>query len=283
MSKGPVTAEGKAKSSQNAVTHGLCANAIVLSCENPEEYQKLYDDYFARFQPQDQPERDQVIAMINCVWRQRRFWNIETGKMNLRVEDREKPLQKAHKVVTDQMRVAIAFSWEQDVLKSLDRHETRILRQYHRAHKELQELQKNRPPANPEKLQNEPNPKSEQFENPRESALISGESELGPLTRNGSTDPEHQPNPDPCSSVLIDGETQTPPLKTNDKNGFVRLPRESEIDSPPDNPEQSENRCLSGLIGGPSDSPLKTNDQNGFVRFTRYLSPDPQNPPGEPR
>jgi len=213
-SKGPVTPEGKEKSSQNATKHGLSASRIVLSCESGEEYQALCDDYFTRFHPHDQAERDQVIVMINSIWRQRRFWNVETGAMNLRVEEREEDLQKNYDEVTDQMRVAKAFSWEMGLLKAIDRHEIRILRQYQRALKTLQELQKNPDPA----PQNEPNPNPEHPvtpdpSDPRSSAFISGQFSEKNVPNEPNPNSEHPVSSDPSSSLFIRGENTHPPVE----------------------------------------------------------------------
>ncbi len=45
-SSGPATPEGKARSSQNAVKHGLHSKQILLPTESAEEFQALRDSYF---------------------------------------------------------------------------------------------------------------------------------------------------------------------------------------------------------------------------------------------
>src|SRR5689334_2304125 len=51
LSHGPVTPEGKARSSQNALQHGLFSTAVVLQFEDPEEFRALLNDYCDYYQP----------------------------------------------------------------------------------------------------------------------------------------------------------------------------------------------------------------------------------------
>lgn len=61
-SRGPVTAAGKQRSSQNSIRHGLTSKVVVLAGENKEEFDRVLAAYLARWQPADQPERDIVSA-----------------------------------------------------------------------------------------------------------------------------------------------------------------------------------------------------------------------------
>jgi hypothetical protein len=51
LSRGPITPEGKARSSQNAIKHGLQSNLVVLRNENKEAYQTVLQSYYDRFKP----------------------------------------------------------------------------------------------------------------------------------------------------------------------------------------------------------------------------------------
>jgi hypothetical protein len=55
-SRGPVTAEGKARSSRNAVRHGLCAPAILAPGEDPEAFAALLADLRAEHAPRTASE-----------------------------------------------------------------------------------------------------------------------------------------------------------------------------------------------------------------------------------
>ena len=52
LSTGPRTAEGKARSSQNARTHGLTASQLFIPAESREEFDKLHDELQADIRPQ---------------------------------------------------------------------------------------------------------------------------------------------------------------------------------------------------------------------------------------
>jgi hypothetical protein len=45
LSRGPITPEGKARSSQNALQHGLFSTSVVLATEDPEAFSALLQDY----------------------------------------------------------------------------------------------------------------------------------------------------------------------------------------------------------------------------------------------
>src|SRR5688572_11929983 len=84
-SQGPITPEGKAKSSQNAERHNLCAagHIVLLTNENPDEFRQLIDDFIVRFQPVDGVELDLVYKLIAASWRDKRITGMETALIEL--------------------------------------------------------------------------------------------------------------------------------------------------------------------------------------------------------
>jgi hypothetical protein len=60
LSHGPRTNEGKAKSSQNALKHGLSARHALLAGEDPNEYRRLRQGLIAEFSPQSALESELV-------------------------------------------------------------------------------------------------------------------------------------------------------------------------------------------------------------------------------
>ena len=78
-SRGPITPEGKAISSRNAMRHGLLAKTILLSNENPERFAELFHFHTGRFGPVDDVELSMIEEMVASYWRLRRAMGIETS------------------------------------------------------------------------------------------------------------------------------------------------------------------------------------------------------------
>src|SRR6476469_8173969 len=76
-SRGPITPEGKARSSQNALRHGFLSSQVVLPNESEEQFQILFHEYADRFRPQDAAEYGLVEEITASYWRTRRAWAIE--------------------------------------------------------------------------------------------------------------------------------------------------------------------------------------------------------------
>ena len=85
-SKGPLTAEGKRRSSQNAISHGLLAKHIVMRDESPEGFEAVMTDHLTRLQPADGVELGMVEEMVASYWRLRRAWAIETRLLENQIE-----------------------------------------------------------------------------------------------------------------------------------------------------------------------------------------------------
>ena len=162
-SKGPVTPEGRARSSRNSLRHGLSSAVVVLPHEDRAQFESLRDSYMESFQPADQPQHDLIETMAAARWRLNRLVEIEAKlfekEMVLRDDDIEKELSN----MTEVEKLAWVFDHMANHSKSLAmqiRYEARINRTYEQAFKQLQVLQKNRPSApetdHPNELQNEP-------------------------------------------------------------------------------------------------------------------------------
>ncbi len=79
-STGPRSAAGKAKSSRNAVKHGLLANRIVLADhkdEDPQQFGLLLDGLRDDYQPQSTIETMLVERLAASFWRLRRAYRYE--------------------------------------------------------------------------------------------------------------------------------------------------------------------------------------------------------------
>ena len=71
-STGPRTAEGKAAVAQNAVKHGLRAQAVVLPGEEPDQYGRYHQEMLDQLHPEGLPETDLAERIVGLTWRLRR-------------------------------------------------------------------------------------------------------------------------------------------------------------------------------------------------------------------
>jgi hypothetical protein len=78
-STGPITPEGKASSSRNAVRHGLTAETVIAGLEDAEDYQAFEAAVTADYDIESAVERELVLRLASVLWRLRRAAGIETG------------------------------------------------------------------------------------------------------------------------------------------------------------------------------------------------------------
>ncbi len=88
-STGPKTPEGKLAVACNAVKHGLFARQLILSDEDPAEYQALVDGLQDALSPVGALEYALVERIAVTLWRQRRLVRAETAAIELKRQDRE--------------------------------------------------------------------------------------------------------------------------------------------------------------------------------------------------
>jgi len=79
LSTGPVTEEGKRRSRQNAVRHGLTAETVIDALEDAEDYAAFEMAVTADYDAQSAVERELVLRLASLLWRLRRATAIETG------------------------------------------------------------------------------------------------------------------------------------------------------------------------------------------------------------
>ncbi|MCL6609878.1 MAG: hypothetical protein K6T74_17480 [Geminicoccaceae bacterium] len=76
-SKGPVTAEGKARASRNALRHGLCSPAILFPGEDPAHFEALRAALEAEYAPASPSARLLVERLAVTVWKLARCDRLE--------------------------------------------------------------------------------------------------------------------------------------------------------------------------------------------------------------
>ena len=119
-STGPRTEEGKARSSQNAIKHGLTSNkSLLLPDEDEEEFRRFEADLKHTYMPLDAVESDLVDDIISIQWRRKRAAFLEA-----RILSAENPDFKA--------------------LNNISLIASRLKREFSATHKELMQLQVDR-------------------------------------------------------------------------------------------------------------------------------------------
>jgi uncharacterized coiled-coil protein SlyX len=121
-STGPRSAEGKQRSSRNALRHGLTAQTVVLPTEDPDAYQLHLKSYTGEYNPKGATESDLVRSLADLSWRLNRVAALETNLLD-EAESAES-LSKA--------------------LANLSMHSQRLSRQFERTAAQLRDLQTTR-------------------------------------------------------------------------------------------------------------------------------------------
>jgi hypothetical protein len=142
-SHGPVTQEGRLKSSANSSRHHLLSKTVLLESERTDAFADLLAGLTREFNPQTETQLALVETMAVSRWRQMRIWALERATLQSAMEAHD-PDQ-----IYPATRVALAFRNLADDSRTLDllhRYETRFDRQFTRS---LNLLMKLADPDNP--------------------------------------------------------------------------------------------------------------------------------------
>ena len=86
LSTGPVTEEGKRRSRQNAVRHGLTAETVIDALEGAEDYAAFEMAVTADYDAQSAVERELALRLASLLWRLRRATAIESGLFKIQAK-----------------------------------------------------------------------------------------------------------------------------------------------------------------------------------------------------
>src|SRR5271165_2611014 len=124
-STGPKSDEGKAKSSQNRLSHGLASNATIVPGEDPEEFKALLTDLAGEYDPATATEQILVEKMALSQWLSLRAFRLQgEAFLDLTLQGDSFGIPKS--------------------LGVLIRYQTTAERTFHTAHNELVKTQKER-------------------------------------------------------------------------------------------------------------------------------------------
>jgi hypothetical protein len=86
LSTGPVIEEGKRRSRQNALRHGLTAETVIDALEDAEDYAAFELAVTADYDAQSAVERELVLRLASLLWRLRRATTIESGLFKIQAK-----------------------------------------------------------------------------------------------------------------------------------------------------------------------------------------------------
>ena len=127
-STGPRTAEGKAKSSRNALRHGLASisHHSFLSVEDRSAFERMLKGYMLTYQPQHTDEVDLVTDAAFCKWRQQRGWNVEAQLIEMAIAKNQPDLQKQFPKATAAAHVANGLIHSSEQSQLIRRYEVQV-------------------------------------------------------------------------------------------------------------------------------------------------------------
>jgi hypothetical protein len=132
-STGPTSEVGKERSRQNAMRHGLTAETVVEPLENREDYKAFEMSITAEFDAQTAVERELVLRLTSVLWRLRRATAIETGLLQIRAPDEERPPQHGDCAEIGKVEMTLRFlrlaKFDNGSFERLNRYETALWRQ----------------------------------------------------------------------------------------------------------------------------------------------------------
>jgi len=212
-STGPKTDEGKQRSSQNALKHGIYAIESVIPGEDPADFDALCTEFGQRYDPDGPYERSLVRQMADAEWRMRRIMRLEADFLKSAVDDERKnqtrrfpnepepdlSLLRGHALQTRTME-----------LQRFGRYEADLSRRQRQAHKSLmecrqQEAQRDALPS-PTTRADRPRPRSPRPRPQRPARTLLPPRRRSPhSTQRGSTTNPDSPKPNKINHIRPTG------------------------------------------------------------------------------
>jgi hypothetical protein len=133
---GPRTAEGKHRSSLNALRHELTGQIVVMPADDLAAYQRHVKAFTDQYRPADATESQLVQSAADAAWRLNRIAALESNILSLSVVGGD--------ALQDTMAIAASFEKQSKALANLSLHSQRLSRQFQQTVTQLRELQKER-------------------------------------------------------------------------------------------------------------------------------------------
>src|ERR1700733_3947294 len=138
------TEEGKARSSMNALRHGLTARVVVLPTEDMDAYQAFSKEIVDSLDAQTPVERQFAQTVADNQWRINRIRSIEDGMLGMGHWEAAGNFDADHPEIHAVMTAARAFRDNSQSFVNLSIYEQRLHRSMKEALRQLKELQTER-------------------------------------------------------------------------------------------------------------------------------------------
>jgi len=144
LSTGPMSPEGKAKASLNALKTGLTGRTVVLPEEDLAEYKRHIEAYEVELKPVGRCEADLVQSIADCAWRLNRIPGLEMAlyaKGRVQLADSCADYEPGARALMIDLEVQFAFEKQ---IRNLHLQEARLNRRKEKDLAELRRLQQQR-------------------------------------------------------------------------------------------------------------------------------------------
>jgi hypothetical protein len=148
-STGPKTPEGKAASSQNRLSHGLCSSALLLKGESEADFDQLRHELHQAYKPATAEEQILTDQLVEATWRLNRARRVEVQMQRNLMSDAALALRGHEETAETRPELLLSFALlneeSEGPLRRMHRYVTTIERSHQRAVKALVEAIKRRP------------------------------------------------------------------------------------------------------------------------------------------
>jgi hypothetical protein len=121
-SKGPITDDGKQRSSRNALKHGFAAKVnILINPDDSEAWDAHIAGYHDSYQPTNYAETEFVGQLASISWRQARLVGIETALIDLQIALQDEKVNEYFPEEKDNGYLKVALAWQSLARKAFPR------------------------------------------------------------------------------------------------------------------------------------------------------------------
>ncbi len=120
-SRGPVTSEGRLRSSRSSIERGMLARTVVLDRESRPRFDALMTSLQAELRPEATTENPLIHKMTVSHWRLMRLWGMERSGFSNQVNDAGPPDARGGKSVVHLNEYEMRF--DRQFTRALDRFE----------------------------------------------------------------------------------------------------------------------------------------------------------------